>query len=190
MPPVQPSGGGNVLTRKFGPLPGWAWGAIGVAGYFIYKARKANSTTAANSSTTGTGTGVASPSPLPFSYYQAPSGYTGGASPTGAMAATGGSSSGTAPTTGTNTPSPTLPGLGQITIGNTQYDILGQITGGTPGNAQFSGYNVGGGAPVFFGNANAVAQGPQAETVGSYAYTPSQYGTLIGTTPVSGETIH
>jgi hypothetical protein len=62
-----------------------------------------------------------------------------------------------------------LPGIGQA-------DVLGQIGA----NGQYTGYNVGGGAPVYFGNANAVAQGPQGEQPGNYAYTPVQYQGLIG----------
>lgn len=40
----------KALTRKFGPLPAWAWTAIGGVGLYLYEAHKANS--AATSSTT------------------------------------------------------------------------------------------------------------------------------------------
>ena len=77
MPPTPaPAKGGNILTRKFGPLPGWAWAAIGVAGFFIYKQRKASeAATAAASTASGTSvapiTSTAATSPLA----EAPSGY-------------------------------------------------------------------------------------------------------------------
>lgn len=48
-------GGGNVFTRKLGPLPMWGWTAgagVLVVGWAVYQRRKA-STTAASSSTAG-----------------------------------------------------------------------------------------------------------------------------------------
>lgn len=47
----------NVLTRKVGPLPGWAWGAIGIGVYVVYRLRK-NSQTASSAAATSAG-GVA-----------------------------------------------------------------------------------------------------------------------------------
>lgn len=78
------------------------------------------------------------------------------------------------------------PGYGEINLpGIGESVILGRIT--SPGN--FTGYNVGGGAPVYFGNANSVAQGSAGEQVaGNYAYTPVQYSGLVGST-VSSEVL-
>ncbi len=45
-------GGGNVLTRKIGPLPGWAWAAIAVGGLYLWKKRQAASTAAVCSAVT------------------------------------------------------------------------------------------------------------------------------------------
>jgi len=97
-PAPAPKGGGNILTRKIGPLPGWAWAAVAVGGYLIYRQRKAAqaaSTTAATTSTaspqpayTGAGAGGA-----PSGYgYQGPGFGSGGTGPipTGAVAATAG----------------------------------------------------------------------------------------------------
>jgi hypothetical protein len=105
-------GGGNVLTKKFGPLPGWAWAGLGVLGFYIYKQRKASeaSTAAATTATPA--------ADLPTSDATAPSGYAyqgpgvgsggSGAVPVGAMAHTGhhhsGVSTPTGTTTGTTTP--------------------------------------------------------------------------------------
>ena len=69
--PTPSKAGGSVLTRKFGPLPGWAWAGLGVAGFFIYKQRKAAAAAAAGTSST-TATPSAS---LPTSAVTAPSGY-------------------------------------------------------------------------------------------------------------------
>ena len=58
VPARETPGGGNVLTRKVGPLPTWAWlGIIGIGGaavWYFYKSRQAS---AAASSGTATQTG-------------------------------------------------------------------------------------------------------------------------------------
>ena len=75
-PPIKAKGGGNILTRKFGPLHGWAWAAVGVAGYMVYKQRKAASAAAAAAAPATTATGASSPAAgAPSGYgYQGPSG--------------------------------------------------------------------------------------------------------------------
>ena len=79
---------------------------------------------------------------------------------------------------------PATPGYGYINLpGIGQSVILGQIT---DASQDFTGYNVGGGAPVYFGNANGAAQGPGGETQGNYAYTPVAYAGLVGSS-VSSE---
>lgn len=66
-------------------------------------------------------------------------------------------------------------GEGLITIGGKQYIILGKA-GGTQ-------YAVGGGAPVFFGSGNSIAQGTAAEQAaeknGGYAYVPVEFKNLV-----------
>ena len=81
-----------------------------------------------------------------------------------------------APTSTGNEPTgSTEPGYGTITIGGKQYAILGRA-----GSAV---YQVGGGAPVYFGSANSIAQGSAAEAQaaknGGYAYTPIEYASQI-----------
>lgn len=87
-------------------------------------------------------------------------------------------------TTGTSTPtpgtsSPANPGYGTITINGQQYIVLGPAGGAV--------YQVTGGAPVYFGNANGVAQGSAAEANAAkqngYAYTPVQYAPFVAPTP-------
>lgn len=74
---------GNILTKKIGPLPGWAWAAIGLGGLYLWKKHQA---AAAATSSTTTATPAAS---LPISDVTAPSGYgyqgpgAGGGSPFG-----------------------------------------------------------------------------------------------------------
>lgn len=94
-PPAPAKGGGNILTRKFGPLPGWAWAGLGVLGYYIYKQRKASAAAAASTSTaTPTSTLPGTSSAAPSGYgYQGPGTYNyqgPGPIPTGAVATTGG----------------------------------------------------------------------------------------------------
>lgn len=59
---------GNILTRKIGPLPGWAWVGIAVGGYYLYKKHEAS--TAAAAATTATPAAS-----TPTSDVTAPSGY-------------------------------------------------------------------------------------------------------------------
>ena len=89
---MAPAKGGNILTRKFGPLPGWAWAGIGVGAYLVYKQRKAASA-AAGAAPATTSTAAVSPGALsPCGYgYQCPSGGWGGpgwivGTPTGSTA--------------------------------------------------------------------------------------------------------
>ena len=54
--PAAPPGGGFSLTKRYGPLPAWAWGLIGgvglYAGYRFWKNRQAGGTTAATTAAT------------------------------------------------------------------------------------------------------------------------------------------
>ena len=52
--PAQPSSGGNVLTRRIGPLPTWAWVAIVggvIVAYELYKSYSSGSTAASSTAT-------------------------------------------------------------------------------------------------------------------------------------------
>ena len=54
-----PAAGGNVLTRKIGPLPGWAWGGIAIAagvGYIWWRNRQSAAAGGAAATDTGTAT--------------------------------------------------------------------------------------------------------------------------------------
>ena len=51
---APPAGGGNILQRKFGPLPGWGWAALAgvvAAGYLWYRNRQGASAAAAGAAT-------------------------------------------------------------------------------------------------------------------------------------------
>jgi len=93
-----PKAGGNILTRKIGPLPGWAWAAVGVGAYYLWKKRQAASAAASAGNTATTSTvpslpAALAPSGASSGYgYQGPGfgGGGGGPIPTGAVAATAG----------------------------------------------------------------------------------------------------
>jgi hypothetical protein len=69
--------------------------------------------------------------------------------------------------TASSTPTYNYPSIVQTADGS-MY-VLGQWPNTT------SNYQVYGGAPVYFGNATTLAQGPQYEQPGNYIYTPVQY---------------
>jgi hypothetical protein len=77
-----------MLTKKYGPLPGWAWLGIIVVGVYIYR-KKAAASTAATGATTGSTTATGVPTET-LSYpnggsYSGPVGYSppglGGSTP-------------------------------------------------------------------------------------------------------------
>ena len=179
MAPSPPAPGGeSFLTRKtIGGLPNWVLLAGGAVAVYILVGRK---------SSTGQAQATAQPSPYPANYgggttpvYVLPQGALGGN--TGAETGIGGGvtsgqsgtpSAGT-PTTDTHVAASTGPQT--ISIGGTQYDVLGLAS-----NPQ---YQVYGGAPAYFGNANSVAQGDAAKQAaiasGGYVYTPATYSSLV-----------
>ena len=181
MAPSPPTPGGeSFLTRKtIGGLPTWVLLAGGAVAVYILVGRKSSSQAQA----------TAQPSPYPANYgggttpvYVLPQGALGGN--TGAETGIGGGvTSGQSGTPAAGTPTTDTPttdthaatGPQTISIGGTQYDILGLAA-----NPQ---YQVYGGAPAFFGNANSVAQGPAAQQAavsgGGYVYTPATYSNLV-----------
>lgn len=93
---------GNILTKKIGPLPGWAWAAIGLGGLYLWKKHQA----AASSTAATTATPAAS---LPISGATAPSGYGYQGPGTGGQQSLGGPGWNVGPPTGaTGTPAPAI----------------------------------------------------------------------------------
>lgn len=180
----RPSGG-NALTKKYGPLPGWAWALVAGVGVYVVvryikgkKAATTSTTTAAGASTTPVAVG----GPTPYAATTGGGGSGGG----GSSGSSGGTSAGSAPTTLTQTlgltpKNPTQTGTGGapvITIGGKKYRVLGQLgSGATPlSSLQYAVY---GGAPVYFGNENTIKQGPTNEKTGMFAYVPTTYSNLV-----------
>jgi hypothetical protein len=55
--PQEPSTGGNIFTRKLGPLPMWAWMAVALVlaiAYYLYKKHTTAAASSATSNTSGT----------------------------------------------------------------------------------------------------------------------------------------
>lgn len=122
-----PAKGGNVLTRKLGPLPGWAWAAVAVGGFYLWKKRRAAAAAAASSTTSTAAGSPAAAYPgsngataAGSGYYSGPGvGYGGtGPIPTGATAAT---------STGQATTAGTLQGSGYVGGTSTYEDAQGNI---------------------------------------------------------------
>jgi hypothetical protein len=74
-------------------------------------------------------------------------------------------------------PGPNIPGYGLVQTAKGLMDWLGVNTAGSKI------FNVSGGAPVYFGDAEALAQGAQYKQAGQDIYTPVQYVGQVATTP-------
>ena len=204
-PPKSGSSSGFDLSRKIGPLPVWGWIAVAVVGIYLYRRYTAGSGT--SSSTTSSSTGTPTAVTEPTETITTPSGsYTGPADNVPYSVLTGGttattSTGSTATTTPTTTPGTTstatpgsgsgVPGYGEQTVAGQQFITLG-TTG--PGGA-FSGYNVGGGAPVYFltpgsttPEVNLTPQAVQALPGGTQVLTPAGYAGAVQGAPTQ-ETI-
>jgi hypothetical protein len=73
-PPPRPAGGGNILTRKIGPIPGWGWLVIVAAGagvFIWWRSKKASAAAAASSSSGSSGTSASSAGPTQATCYDA-----------------------------------------------------------------------------------------------------------------------
>ena len=183
------------LTRKVGPLPVWAWIAIGGAVLYVYRRSQASSSSSSNSSQA-----------LAAQLAAAQAGQT---VPTESLTTSGGTYSGPAgqappsitnpgPSTpggggGTGTPTPgggsSGPGYGTTSVGGMSYVNLGTITGA---GGAYSGYNVGGGAPVYYltpgSSTPQVDLTPQAVAAlpgGTQVLTPAGYGGAVGSAPTT-----
>lgn len=94
-PPERTPSGGNILTRKIGPLPLWGWMGIGLVLallYYFYSKNKSG-TTASAASTSSTST--TSSSLIPEFVNQV---YTNSSPPTGTKTHSGGGTETTGPT--------------------------------------------------------------------------------------------
>lgn len=86
--------------------------------------------------------------------------------------------------------SPTTPNYQTIDIGGTVYDVLGALGAKSGSGYEYTGYEVGGGAPVYAGNAaGGVAQGYGNYAPGNYLYTPVANQNLISKTQVTNGTL-
>jgi len=183
----------EALTRKYGPLPGWAWGLIvaGIAYWYLLRRKQAAATAAANqanqqglSSNLGSVpvsnlTTQAQPMPIQMGdtfvnvpqssvNVTTPVNVTNPPPPTGSLPP--------APPPG---PHPTINvGYGIVSTAQGLMDWLGVNTKGSKV------FNVGGGAPVYFGNAANLATGAQYEQPGYDIYTPVGYGNQVASTAI------
>lgn len=179
------------------PIPYWAGALIaGVVGFMWFRKR------ATGSSSPGASVGASGPAfsqlqeTQDFQIFSALTGaqqasdlnflgqvaslFAGGSStqtPPSSTAPGGGSTAPAPPSTGTAPPATAStakqPGYGLVNTAQGQMVWLGVNQAGAPI------YNVGGGAPVYFGNAQALATGGQYEQSGYDIYTPASYANLV-----------
>lgn len=188
---------GETLRRRFGPLPVWAWGLILVvllAAYLSYRKKQAAAAAAAAaaqsqslSSNLGTVpvsnlTTAAQPMPIQMgdTFVSTTVPNTVNVSPSTTV--NNNPPAATIQPAPVPTPSPAV----NVTPPNYGYGLVNTVQGlmawlgvNTAGSKIF---NVGGGAPVYFGNASALAQGSQYEKPGEDIYTPVGYSGQIAST--------
>ena len=191
--PAPTSGGSSFLTRKsIGGMPNWVLLAGGGVLIYILVSKKSSTTTSTAATTVPT-SGIpaqGSASQIPV-YVLQPSGGSSGGSSGGTSKSSGTpNSGGGTPNSGDGTPGATTPtestaGYGQQMIGGTQYTLLGYKTGG--GSAPYPGYNVGGGAPVFYlaPGSTTPTQGFGQAVPSAEVLTPSAYDSWVSPKPVS-----
>lgn len=189
---------GETLRRRVGFLPVWAWALILVAVlalYLSYRKKQAAAAAAAQQNTSlssnlGTVpvsnlTTAAQPMPIqmgdtfvsttvPNTVNVSPSTTINNPQPPSAAMPP---APPPAPSPATNVV-PAAPNYGYGLV-NTVQGLMAWLGVNTAGSNIF---NVGGGAPVYFGNASALAQGGQYEKPGQDIYTPVGYSSQIAST--------
>lgn len=189
---------GETLKRRVGFLPIWAWGLLLVvvlALYLSYRKKQAAAAAAAqaanqNSVSSNLGTVPVSnlttaASPMPIQMGDTFVNTTVPVSPTTTTTI----NNPPPPATTTQPAPPPAPAPVVKSTAGKAYGLVNTVQGlmyflgvNTKGSQI---YNVSGGAPVYFGNASALAQGAQYEQVGQDIYTPVGYGGQIASTPVA-----
>jgi len=181
---------GETLKRRVGFLPIWAWALLFVAilaAYLTYsnkkKAAAASAAAAAQSQGLSTNLGTVPISNLSTAAQPMPiqmgDTFVNVAPSTTPTPVPGGPANTLPPAPSPPPPpAPSIPGYGLVQTAKGLMDWLGVNTKGSPI------YNVGGGAPVYFGDAEALAQGAQYQQPGQDIYTPVQYVGQVATTPI------
>ena len=188
---------GETLKRRVGFLPVWAWALVFVvvlAIYLSYRNKKAAAAASAsanqNSLSSNLGTVPVSnlttaAQPMPIQMGDTFVSTTVPVNPTTTTTTT--INNPNPPATTVQPAPPPSPAPVVTSTAGTAYGLVNTVQGlmywlgvNKPGSPV---YNVGGGAPVYFGNASALAQGPQYEQVGADIYTPVGYQSQIATTP-------
>jgi hypothetical protein len=192
---------GETLKRRVGPLPMWAWALIFVVVLGMYlsyrKSKAANAAAAAaaqqgvsstNLGTTPVSNLVQTAQPMPVqlgdTFVSVPQSINTNTTTTVPITVKPPPSSSMQPAPAPAAPpapavpAPKQPGYGLV---NTVQGLMVWLGVNQPGSKI---YNVGGGAPVYFGNASALAQGGQYEKAGYDIYTPVGYAQQVASTPL------
>lgn len=200
----------NALTRKIGPLPAWGWAALAVGGFLVYHFFIAKKPSSSTTLPTGS-TAVSATAVTPGAAGSYGGGGGAGTTPTqlgnvlgalqtlqgkyatltakyqtanrAAQAAAAGVTKVSAAQQQTAQQVSSLAGpstLGEQNIGGNFYDVLGHFLP----TGKYTGFNVGGGAPVLFtwtGQGTPQQGAPPKGAQGVVVYTPTSTPTkLIG----------
>ncbi len=164
---------------------------------FLHRSSSSSGTSTATTFNPSSGSTVSPTQYLvPYTGYYGPNagtpnnGSTSGAGPTGTSTGTPSSSIPNNPPASTQqtAPSSSQYGFGNVSVGGTQYTLLGVESGSGPQG--YSGYNVSGGAPVYFlaPGQQTPTQGTSQAVQGAQVLVPSIYDPNISATanhPVS-----
>ena len=197
--PAKKGGGMGLLTQKFGPLPLWGWLAIGAVALYVYRKNSSGGSSSSAAQQAAAAQLAAAQQAATYSAstptetlttaggtYSGPAGYAPGsvANP-GNTTTTPGTTSTATPGSGGNS----TPGYGEESIGGQQYVTLGTLN---PGGS-YSGYNVGGNAPVYFltpGSTTPLLGGQNGFSIagapgGTQVLTPTGYAGAVSAKPTT-----
>lgn len=202
--------GDNIFTRKLGPLPGWAWVLVGVG--VIYGYEKLSNKSSTSSTTQGQQGGQAGTVPMSNAAGYYPTGGYGvssSASNDNSMlesflsilaangAAAGAPSPGNAPAPAASPGNTGNPAVQPVQVDHNAFSMsqpasatMTQI-GTVSKQGEFSGFNVGGGAPEYVLQGGNYVQDFNWATlpVGTGIYVPSTFQGNISTQYVSGQKV-
>ena len=192
MNPPTPAAGASKLTRWLATHKPEAALGVGGIGVTIFLALRARKQAAASGSSTSSGTSASQA--LPVSYYPPASGgdsfdagQFGGVlsqlsqelNTLAGQPPAPSTSPVAAPAPAAAAAAPAQPGFGEVPTSLGEMVWLG-VTGA--GGSTSSDYQVGGGAPVYFGNTGSLAQGG-VSTAGVDVYTPAAYSGQVSKAP-------
>jgi hypothetical protein len=176
-PASSSSGGGNLLTRKLGPLPTWAWLAIAtVLGLMLYlyeKSHAASSATASTATTASTAAAAGVPQNVQvFQNY----GQTPATTPAPKPKPTGKPAPAAPPATSSTTTNYTMPAATSGTIASSSPQLDGLTLAAAVAALQKAGWGIS--SVSYAGQPVTTAQYSSYASTPIYSYTPGPNNTV------------